>query len=700
MKNLILIFIALTIQLSLAQTDFNNYQPLESKGRIPEDFYVSSADKVQLTENQKESGLNDFQHSDFIIGTRYAIDELLHSGHVTYGDAVSRYIQEVANRLLGNYPELRMKLRFYTLKISTPNAFSTDQGIVFVTTGLISQLENEAQLAFVLAHEIAHYTENHVINSFRWSKEKHQDDSWIGEMSQYSRDHEYEADELALTMFSKARYDPKEIYNGFNILARSHNHFGNTPLNKEFYLDAPHEFPENFFHNENFSLSEYMEEEDSLSTHPNILNRKESIKKHIADNKYKWYKVKQFLSVERFKEIKTISAFEVSRYYLLQGDYIKALYASNVLQQKYPESVFLERLKLKSWLGIYQLSETDQLNTFLKSKDTSGYITNVYNSLSVLSTEQIHFLTLRKVYDGNKKLNDIESNAIYSSLIRFMCENSRGYNELNTVDQIDDSLQSPDSTSLLFPSSFQTKIILADVLMDSAFINKCEAIENNLAKNTPRYGDIFDGELNADNDYSNLALGVNSLIVVSPRGFSVYSEGVDLFRSERHERKFIKAIENGAEQSGTNIHMVLSNVNSEDGTTLFNEQMYLSSFFHQLGNWEKFAPFPVDYAYQMKIGQQNNAKNVMFGLLEHNYSSKIRVGILLAAAWFQLPFPFVASTYIPIQILKGNDMIISVAIYNIEKGRFMKTGVFRFNESVSTHGVGSHMYRIFNNIQN
>ena len=43
------------------------------------------------------------------------------------------------------------------------NAFTFGGGLLYVHAGLIARMENEAQLAMVLAHEIAHVTEGHVV---------------------------------------------------------------------------------------------------------------------------------------------------------------------------------------------------------------------------------------------------------------------------------------------------------------------------------------------------------------------------------------------------------------------------------------------------------------------------------------------------------------------------------------------------------
>ena len=151
---LLLIILSSFISESFAQVDFNNYTTLLSKGTIPQDFTKQTFQKLEEDLKTGRAELNQNQEKVFFEGTNYAIDEILHSGFVIYGDDITTYICEIADKLLVNEPELRSKLRFYTIKSNSANAFSTDQGIVFFTTGLIAQLTSEAQLAYILAHEI------------------------------------------------------------------------------------------------------------------------------------------------------------------------------------------------------------------------------------------------------------------------------------------------------------------------------------------------------------------------------------------------------------------------------------------------------------------------------------------------------------------------------------------------------------------
>ena len=83
------------------------------------------------------------------------------------------YVNMVGNRILPDYakdPEFQEKheifFRFYVIDSPIPNAFAFPNGMVFINTGLLNIIENEAQLATVLGHEIAHVTYEHASDRY------------------------------------------------------------------------------------------------------------------------------------------------------------------------------------------------------------------------------------------------------------------------------------------------------------------------------------------------------------------------------------------------------------------------------------------------------------------------------------------------------------------------------------------------------
>lgn len=81
---------------------------------------------------------------------------------------VQEFVASMGQRLLPEYQrDLRaddprkIPFQFHVVQDSEANAFATPNGIVVVNSGLIELLDNEAQLAAVVGHEIAHATHEH-----------------------------------------------------------------------------------------------------------------------------------------------------------------------------------------------------------------------------------------------------------------------------------------------------------------------------------------------------------------------------------------------------------------------------------------------------------------------------------------------------------------------------------------------------------
>jgi hypothetical protein len=92
---------------------------------------------------------------------------------------VQDYVASIGQRLVPVYQaELadedprRIPFQFHVVQDDEPNAFATPNGIVVVHSGLIELLENEAQLAAVMGHEIAHATHEHTWRQQNFHKKK------------------------------------------------------------------------------------------------------------------------------------------------------------------------------------------------------------------------------------------------------------------------------------------------------------------------------------------------------------------------------------------------------------------------------------------------------------------------------------------------------------------------------------------------
>lgn len=134
------------------------------------------------------------------------------------------------------------QFRFYALADpQTVNAFALPGGPVFITRALLSRLENEAQLAGVLAHEVGHVVARHSAERIAKSELAQglvgavavggSDENGSGQQAaqmaaavaqmvqlRYGRKDEIQSDTLGVVMMTSAGYDPRALINVMNIL--------------------------------------------------------------------------------------------------------------------------------------------------------------------------------------------------------------------------------------------------------------------------------------------------------------------------------------------------------------------------------------------------------------------------------------------------------------------------------------------------
>jgi hypothetical protein len=89
---------------------------------------------------------------------------------VAQDPAVHKYVTLVGTVVAQQTSKPNLKWTFIVLDTDGVNAFASPGGFVHVTRGTLAQLQNEAELAGVLGHEIGHIVKQHTINAIRKSK--------------------------------------------------------------------------------------------------------------------------------------------------------------------------------------------------------------------------------------------------------------------------------------------------------------------------------------------------------------------------------------------------------------------------------------------------------------------------------------------------------------------------------------------------
>ena len=85
-----------------------------------------------------------------------------------YGDrSINEYVNQVGQRLVPASDRPNIPYTFQVVDTTQVNAFATMGGFVYVTTGLLKTIDQEAQMAGVLGHEIGHIAARHAVTQMR-----------------------------------------------------------------------------------------------------------------------------------------------------------------------------------------------------------------------------------------------------------------------------------------------------------------------------------------------------------------------------------------------------------------------------------------------------------------------------------------------------------------------------------------------------
>lgn len=185
-------------------------------------------------------------------------------GLIYHDQALEAYLDRVGKSVVLDKQLENVEWKFRILRDSSPNAFALPNGSIFINTGLLGLLDDEAQLAAVVAHEVVHVSKRHTylqnrslrkkilaINIFRTIGNINPLAGSVGAVISivagisplmlaisifgYSRELEREADKEGLNLMSAAGYTPEGMVNSFKALQRDIE----GEIFNSFYSDHP-----------------------------------------------------------------------------------------------------------------------------------------------------------------------------------------------------------------------------------------------------------------------------------------------------------------------------------------------------------------------------------------------------------------------------------------------------------------------------
>jgi hypothetical protein len=314
-------------------------------------------------------------------------------------------------------------------KYPRPNATCIGEGTIVLNVGLIRRLENESQLAFVICHEIAHFTKNHsseglkknvvLVNSRETEKElksiyrqKYRAGQRAREFfkkiayntRRHQREKEAEADDIGLRYLKNTKYDASEAQKVLKILDTidEEKYDYETQLTTVFNSEQ-YPFKQKWIEKEDLLAFDGKEnfgiEEDSLKTHPDCEKRIELLNPELANYTSRPAENTQALSYE---ELIKIADFEMIEGHFYFHNYGRTIYHALKLLNKYPDNSYLHAVIGKSFYKIHSLQSAHQLEgdlEFPNSEQKESYQQTLHflHNLRLSEMAKVNYFFLKNV---------------------------------------------------------------------------------------------------------------------------------------------------------------------------------------------------------------------------------------------------------------------------------------------------------------
>ena len=329
-------------------------------------------------QNSLISSLGKENKNDFKEIYKYRFDQvanLLQSSRTVTAPEAHQYLQDLLKKITDANPELQsLQLRMVFSRDSWPNAYSMGEGTVVVNAGLMIFLNNEAELVFILCHELAHLYLDHSDKTIKKNVTKFNSEEFKKELKrlskeefrvgkqlndllkkitfdtrQHSREFELEADRQAFIFMKKTGFDCNGIKTCLQLLDKVDDSLLFKPLNLELAFNfSDYPFKKKWIQNESVLFGQMKgddspltkKEKDSLKTHPDCVKRVLALEDSIQHSDGG----KKFLVNEQlFNELKRNFLPEMTEQEYRDKDLGRNLYYNLIMlqhQQNTPLAVF------------------------------------------------------------------------------------------------------------------------------------------------------------------------------------------------------------------------------------------------------------------------------------------------------------------------------------------------------------------------
>ncbi len=685
MKKLLIFIIIITASQVHAQINLNDYPGLMSEGEMPQSF------RDGFTSDKKSE-------DDTFMKT------LFQSGKVVYGTSLNRYLDTILGNLLVNNAQLRDEISLFVVKSPNVNAYATTRGYIFVNTGLLAQATNEAEIAFILAHEIVHIADKHEMKL-----EKNGDFNHYLNYHNRSRENENDADRYALQRYyASSKYSYKAMEGVFDVLQYGYLPFDNLPFKRSMVETGFYTFPDKYYLENVKPIRSREDYIDTLSTHPNILKRRTAAK-NICDTKNDEGRLAFVQSKDLFDQIQSIARLECIHQYLIRHDYGNAYYNAYVLAQtSMPENSYLQNAMAIAVYGLSKHKQGGSLREVLpRPSDIEGEKQQIYHFFGELSRQELNVLAIRLLWQAYKKSSGNEHLlAMCADAIKDML----GKNKLNLNDFSDypanaeiteeggsaidtttqnasqskyDRIKSTSITKVKPSEKFKTvNYMLVDLKQDEGFVALVQQTKNDMED---------ESIINLVQSASNKGIGNNGILFLEPFYQFVKDYNVVAKKSAAGKKEIANVIKKGTRKLDMNATIIEKKQLVTFTTDQYNQYSKIMDWLQDVYNISENMVF-----------YRNNEMKQIASDLNCKYISLVSItmtnGRYLSYDKFQdLAFsiicPVVAPAYITKFFFPRRESQISVNVIEIETGKVFFAQRNNINATASQAGlVNAYLY--------
>ena len=625
------------------QAQEKEYHLVKSSGTIPDDFLTLS-EKDAKEAAQKHINASDERKTKeykekFLAKSNWHLNRLLRGGAIVFNDSITNYVRDVADHVMKDEPELRDELRFYTAKYPSVNAFSNDQGIIIFNTGLISQLENEAQLAFVISHEIIHYIKKHGIKGYVEKQmvkdEISEYESWSTDEKFYlaknsrSREMESEADKTGFNrFFSKTNYDLKEAMGVMDVLQYAYLPFNEIEFSSSFITNKQFSIPDEFKKEKLNSISVGDDYDEDLSSHPKVRERRKKLERLINSKNPDGQKF--IVSKERFNRVKELARYETIRKHMITRDYPRAIYDSYIMMQDNPDDKFLQKVVAGALysISIYKSTYNDE-PVIEDYEDIEGESQQVYYMLKEMNGEWANVVALQYAWKLHKKYPEDEymeniTRHLMVNLIReenmhledFYAKSKEQMRaERNRADTVEKEegekskyqrIKEKNKENQLEHGKEAYRFAFVSIMKDSDFqdmFREAEEYVKELEEDDGiTYEDIRKEAEEEENDEK--VLSIDRILMIDPLFVSIdrrKDQKINFFKSEQKQRKFSDRIKKYGDELNMDVIMLDPWDLERNDVEKFNDIMVAKSWITEYTNNENvdIIPFTSNAMYSL-----------------------------------------------------------------------------------------------------